>query len=142
MKGTILAGVSGSRLHPFTKGQNKHLIGVHDKPMIYYPLTLQILAGVRELTIVSNAMGMGSIRNLLGDGAPLGLHSSYREQSAPTGIVGALLEANHGDSAEGYCVTQGDNCFFGAESQLRPCKAHMSNSDYRTKPLNATREQS
>lgn len=114
MRGIILAGGSGTRLGPVTRAINKHLFPIYDKPMIYYPLTTLILAGVKEIQFLSSPDAIPSFKKLLGDGGQWGLNISYSEQDSPTGIAGGLkIAATAGGDDEPILVILGDNVFFG-----------------------------
>lgn len=114
MRGIILAGGTGTRLGPVTRAINKHLMPIYDKPMIYYPLTTLILAGVTEIQFLSTPDAIPSFKRLLGDGRQWGVQISYCEQNAPTGIAGGLkIAAREIGDEEPILVILGDNIFFG-----------------------------
>jgi glucose-1-phosphate thymidylyltransferase len=114
MKGVILAGGSGTRLHPLTKITSKQLLPVYDKPMIYYPLTTLILAGVKEVLVITRPEDAPSFKALLGDGSDLGIAISYAVQEKPAGLAQAPLIAEEFLEGEGFCLILGDNFLYGS----------------------------
>ena len=126
MKGIVLAGGSGTRLHPITRGVSKQLLPIYDKPMVYYPISILMLAGIRDILVITTPEDQAAFKRLLGDGSDYGISLEYQIQSSPDGLAQAFILGEEFIGKEDVCLVLGDNIFYGQNLTIKHKNAEMN----------------